>query len=84
MFKDWKEYRDYLLVNIVNPEYHDFFRKRWRNQDGEDWYKVHVKECILNDLDGTLNKTRRTMLSKRNPDLKKELEEYLNDKRPAD
>ena len=93
MFRDWKEYRDFLLVNIVNPEYQDFFRKRWRNQNDEEWYKVHVKECILNDLDGTLNATHRKMLQKaeanarggkRDKMLKAELEEYLNDKRPAD
>ena len=54
-FKDWKEYRDYLLVNITKPEYWDLFNKRWQGQDGDDWYKVHVKEIILNDIDGTNN-----------------------------
>lgn len=55
MFKDWKEYRDYLLVHLVKPEYWDLFKKRWKNQDGEDWYKLHVRECIINDIDGTIN-----------------------------
>lgn len=55
-FKDWKEYRDYLLVNITKPEYHDLFKKRWKGQDGDDWYKIHVKEIIINDIDGTVNK----------------------------
>ena len=54
-FKDWKEYRDYLLVHLVKKEYWDLFRRRWKNQTGDDWYKVHVKECILNDIDGTNN-----------------------------
>lgn len=27
MFKDWKEYRDYLLVNITKPEYWELFKK---------------------------------------------------------
>lgn len=63
-FKDWKEYRDYLLVHIVKPEYHELFRKRWKNQDGDDWYKVHVKEIILNDIDGTNNSNYRSRMIK--------------------
>lgn len=55
-FKDWKEYRDYLLIHIVKPEYWDLFRSRWKNQHGDEWYKVHVKEVIINDIDGTVNK----------------------------
>ena len=55
MFADWKEYRDYLLLSIVKPEYHEMFRRRWQGQDTEDYYKIHVKECILNDIDGTVN-----------------------------
>lgn len=54
-FKDWKEYRDYLLVHITKPEYWNLFRSRWKNQDSEDWYRVHVKEVIINDIDGTIN-----------------------------
>lgn len=58
-FKDWKEYRDYLLVHITKPEYWDLFRKRWKGQDDEGWYKIHVKEVIINDIDGTVNKNYR-------------------------
>lgn len=54
-FKDWKEYRDYLLVHITKPEYWGLFRKRWEGQEGDKWYKVHVKEVIINDIDGTVN-----------------------------
>lgn len=54
-FRDWKEYRDYLLVHIVKPEYWALFKDRWKNQEGDDWYKVHVKEVIINDIDGTVN-----------------------------
>ena len=54
-FKSWKEYRDYLLIHITKPEYWDLFRKRWQDQDGEEWYKIHVKEVIINDIDGTVN-----------------------------
>lgn len=55
-FKDWLEYRDYLLDNIIKDEYVQLFKKRWKNQSGEPWYKIHVKELILNDIDGTINK----------------------------
>ena len=54
-FRDWKEYRDYLLVHITKPEYWQLFRDRWEKQTGDDWYKVHVKEIVINDIDGTVN-----------------------------
>lgn len=63
-FKDWKEYRDYLLEHITKPEYKDLFRRRWKGQDSEQWYKVHVKEIILNDIDGTNNANNRKRLDK--------------------
>ena len=63
-FKDWKEYRDYLLVHITKPEYWDLFRKRWKGQDNDEWYKVHVKEIILNDIDGTNNINARNRFRK--------------------
>lgn len=59
-FKDWKEYRDYLLVHITKPEYWELFQKRWQGQNDEDWYKVHVKEIILNDIDGTNNSNHKS------------------------
>lgn len=55
MFADWKEYRDYLLEHIVQPQYRDLFRRRWQGQDGEEWYRVHVAEAIVQDIDGTAN-----------------------------
>ena len=62
-FASWKEYRDYLLENIVKPEYWELFRKRWRKQDGDDWYKVHVQECIINDIDGTMNNNKMATIN---------------------
>ena len=59
-FASWKEYRDYLLEHIVKPEYHQLFRNRWKNQTGDEWYKVHVKEIVLNDIDGTNNANARS------------------------
>lgn len=54
-FKDWKEYRDYLLEKICPAEDKPIYAKRWEGQDGDEWYRVHVKELILNDTCGTVN-----------------------------
>ncbi len=64
-FSSWQEYRDYLLVNITKPEYWDLFKRRWKNQDGDEWYKVHVKEIIINDIDGTINANKKSTMRKR-------------------
>lgn len=65
MFKDWKEYRDYLLVHLVKPEYWDLFRKRWKKQTGEEWYRLHCDECIINDIDGTINANKQIIMNQR-------------------
>jgi predicted phosphoadenosine phosphosulfate sulfurtransferase len=62
-FQSWREYRDYLLENLTEPEHRERFRNRWAGkgqQDQDRWYKVHVKEILINDLDGTLNTNART------------------------
>lgn len=64
-FKDWKEYRDYLLIHITKPEYWDLFRNRWKNQHGDEWYKLHVKEIIINDIDGTTNQNHNFVVRTR-------------------
>lgn len=62
MFKDWKEYRDYLLYHLVKPEYWELFKTRWKSQISDDWYKIHVRECIINDIDGTINNNAKLRL----------------------
>lgn len=64
VFKDWKEYRDYLLKAFIKPEYWELFQKRWANQEGEDWYKIHVKEIMVNDIDGTINGNAKARMRK--------------------
>jgi hypothetical protein len=59
-FVDWREYRDYLLEHLTEPEHRDRFRRRWKNQNGERWHQAHVREIMVNDLDGTLNQNART------------------------
>ena len=61
-FASWREYRDYLLENLTEPQHRAMFRKRWtrKGQDEERWHKVHVREILVNDLDGTLNGNARS------------------------
>jgi len=59
-FASWKEYRDYLLDKITQDQYKDLFRMRWKGQEGDDWYKVHIKEILVNDIDGTINGNARS------------------------
>lgn len=61
-FADWKEYRDYLLEHITQPQYRQLFRERWKNQNSEEWYKVHIKEILVNDIDGTINGNARSKI----------------------
>lgn len=89
MFKDWKEYRDYLLVNIVEPKYWEHYRKEWKGQDTEEWYRCHVREVILNDTCGTINKNTANKINvneKKNDDLffNRNLEEYKKMKQEAE
>ena len=81
MFKDWKEYRDYLLVHLIEPKYWEHYRNEWKGQDDDDWYQVHVKEVILNDTCGTINhnqRSRRSVMDKvsNNTYFDKNLAEY--------
>lgn len=54
-FSSWMEYRDYLLEHVCPEEDRETYRKRWQGQDGEEWYRIHAKEVILNDTCGTIN-----------------------------
>jgi predicted phosphoadenosine phosphosulfate sulfurtransferase len=53
VFRDWHEYRDYLLENIIEPSNRATFLKLWRGQDSEKWYKEHVRGLVINDVDST-------------------------------
>lgn len=54
-FVDWKDYRDYLVEHLTEPQNRALFKHRWKDQHGEPWHKIHVKEIVLNDVDGTIN-----------------------------
>lgn len=62
MFKDWKEYRDHLLVNLVtDPEYQEAMRKKFAKMDKDyalikdpsKLHKVHVTTVLAQDIDFT-------------------------------
>lgn len=61
-FDSWLEYRDYLLVNLIEPKYHAIFKQRWSRpgQNTDNWYKTHVREIMVNDIDGTTNDNYRS------------------------
>jgi predicted phosphoadenosine phosphosulfate sulfurtransferase len=54
-FASWQDYRDYLLEHLTEPENRPIFLRRWAKQHGEEWCRAHVKEVVLNDVDGTTN-----------------------------
>ena len=62
MFKDWKEYRDYLLIHLVEPKYWEHYKNEWKGQDGDEWYRTHVSEVILNDTCGTVNRNNKSKI----------------------
>ena len=67
MFKDWEEYRDYLLEHLIDSEERRvMFRKSWDSPTIRtciksdlwkiDFMKVCVKQILINDFEGTLIK----------------------------
>lgn len=67
-FKDWREYRDYLLEHLIEPRYREQFRKRFArpslntpdvNGSRDRWYQIHVREIMINDFDGILSDKAR-------------------------
>lgn len=61
MFQDWREYRDYLLENLItNPQYQERFRKRFASQEnryphevGEIMFRMHINSILANDIEFT-------------------------------
>ena len=58
MFKDWKEYRDYLTEKLITiPENVIIFKKQWAKMDEvydemlypEDLYKKQISSLLVND-----------------------------------
>jgi predicted phosphoadenosine phosphosulfate sulfurtransferase len=56
MFKDWKEYRNYLLENLVDEKYKPQFRKKFQGLDDkfinmvEELKPEMYRECIFSIL----------------------------------
>ena len=62
MFKDWREYRDHLLINLVtDPDYQEAMRKKFAQMDDKysmlrdmsKLHKVHVTTILAQDIDFT-------------------------------
>ena len=61
MFSDWKEYRDYLLENLITEEYREGFVKFFANMDRkyvllvdvDDLYKTQIASILTNDFEYT-------------------------------
>ena len=62
MFKDWREYRDHLLINLVtDPDYQEAMRKKFSQMDDKysmlrdmsKLHKVHVTTILAQDIDFT-------------------------------
>lgn len=62
MFKDWREYRDYLTENLIPVEEHrKLFRKKFAQMDRDfagmkrihELYRVQISSLMVNDFGGT-------------------------------
>lgn len=63
-FVSWKEYRDYLLDTIVDPQYKQGFIDAWKGQiDDEKIHRLQAIECIKSDVTHTVNKDRTQFAS---------------------
>ena len=57
------------MENLVRPDLRKEFLKRWKNQDGDEFYQEHVTEIMVNDYTGTKNGnfvSRRNLVRKIN------------------
>lgn len=60
MFKDWREYRDHLLKNLIQPDNQPKYAKlfadherRYEGELGERIFQAHVQTILTNDIHGT-------------------------------
>ena len=65
MFKDWEEYRDYLLEHLIDdPARREAFRRKWDSPTArtcivcDQWKESFMRNCIKsilkNDFEGTI------------------------------
>jgi hypothetical protein len=58
MFKDWAEYRDFLVTKLVRPEQQDLFNDKFRSMDKKYrniaditvLHRAHVQTILTNDF----------------------------------
>lgn len=53
-YRSWKEFRDFLLFNIPNPEHQEKFIKRFEKQEqNERMYQAQVGQLLINDFENS-------------------------------
>lgn len=53
-YNTWKEFRDFLLQNIPQPEYRERFKNRFQGQpENEKIYQQQVGQLLLNDFENS-------------------------------
>lgn len=80
MFKDWGEYRDYLLDKLIPEQYKEKFKKRFIADDklyGDLAHKVHIQSILCNDFE--LTKIGNWQLTGRPYEIRKELKKAKTD-----
>lgn len=53
-YDNWKQFRDFLLANIPNPEHQEKFRKRFvKQKENERTYQAQVGQLLINDFENS-------------------------------
>lgn len=61
MFRDWMEYRDYLLSKFIQPDKQEIFARKFKQMDEfyaemvdkADMYQAHITTILMNDFEFT-------------------------------
>ncbi len=60
-YKNWEEFRNFLLENIPNPEHRERFRNRFENQPkNEKTFKAQVGQLLINDYENSTSIDTKT------------------------
>ena len=72
-YKTWKEFRDFLLLNIPDEEQRKQFTNRFEKQEKtEKMYQAQCGQLLINDYEGS-----RSYDTKRNERIQKEKEKWM-------
>jgi predicted phosphoadenosine phosphosulfate sulfurtransferase len=72
-YKTWKEFRDFLLLNIPDEEQRKQFTNRFEKQEKtEKMYQAQCGQLLINDYEGS-----RSYDTKKNVRVQKEKEKWM-------